>query len=99
MDISELRKEPHLSASSINDYIDCSLLYNLVASISFRLNFVHPTLLNLDLSYTRSLKSYYRQKLEGNLLSAKDLHQLFEKAWRETAEGKEDIRYLRRKRF
>ena len=29
MDMSELRKEPHLSASSINDYIDCGLLYKL----------------------------------------------------------------------
>ena len=27
MDIMELKKEPHLSASSINDYIDCGLLH------------------------------------------------------------------------
>jgi len=27
MEISELRQKPHLSASSINDYMDCSLLF------------------------------------------------------------------------
>ena len=27
MDIQELRNEPHLSASSVGDYIDCGLLY------------------------------------------------------------------------
>ena len=27
MDIAELRKMPHLSASAINDYIDCGMLY------------------------------------------------------------------------
>ena len=26
MELSDLRKEPHLSASSIGDYIDCGLL-------------------------------------------------------------------------
>ena len=27
MDFAELRKAPHLSVSSINDYLNCSLLY------------------------------------------------------------------------
>ena len=27
MELQELRRNPHLSSSSINDYIDCGLLY------------------------------------------------------------------------
>ncbi len=27
MELSELRKTPHLSASAVSDYLDCSLLY------------------------------------------------------------------------
>ena len=27
MELSELRKTPHLSASAVSDYLDCSLMY------------------------------------------------------------------------
>ena len=27
MELSELRKTPHLSASGVNEYVECSLLY------------------------------------------------------------------------
>ena len=29
MELSELRQTPHLSASAVSDYLDCSLLYKL----------------------------------------------------------------------
>jgi putative RecB family exonuclease len=29
MELSELRKTPHLSASSIGEYVECGLLYKL----------------------------------------------------------------------
>ena len=41
----------------------------------------------------KTLEAYYRYRLEGEALSAKNLHQIFEKAWKEMVEGKEDIRY------
>ena len=92
MDISELRKEPHLSASSIGDYIDCGLLYKLG-----RIDKLRPEFSSSDLEFGSAmhkvLEAYYRHRLEGETLSAKDLHEIFEKAWKEMAEGKEDIRY------
>jgi putative RecB family exonuclease len=45
------------------------------------------------------LEEHYRMKFEGKVLSVKELHQIFEKYWREAAEGKEDIRYSEGKDF
>jgi putative RecB family exonuclease len=98
MDISELRKEPHLSASSVNEYVDCGLLYRLS-----RVDKIPPEFRSSDLEFGsqihRVLEAYHRQKLEGNLLSVKDLHKIFERAWKEAAESKEDIRYPEGKDF
>jgi putative RecB family exonuclease len=98
MDISELRQLPHLSASSINDYIDCGLLYKLG-----RIDKLPPESRSSDLELGscvhRTLEAYYRQKLEGDLPSAKELQSIFENAWRDAAEGKEDIRYPEGKTF
>ena len=98
MDISELRKEPHLSASSIGDYIDCGLLYKLG-----RIDKLPPEFHSSDLEFGsvihKTLEAYYRHRLEGETLSAKTLHKIFEKAWKEMVEGKEDIRYPEGKDF
>jgi len=98
MDMSELRKESHLSASSINDYIDCSLLYKLG-----RIDKLPPEFRSSDLEFGSAihkvLEAHYRQKLEGNPLSVKELQSIFENAWRDAAEGKEDIRYPEGKDF
>ena len=98
MDISELRKKPHLSASSINDYVDCSLMYRFG-----RIDKLSPEFRSDALEFGavihRVLAEHYQQKMMGNVLSAKDLHQLFEKDWKETAEGKEEIRYSEGKDF
>ena len=98
MDISELRKEPHLSASSIGDYIDCSLLYKLGRIDKLPMEFRSDSL-EFGSVIHKVLEEHYRMKMEGNTLSAKDLHQIFEKHWRETAEDKKDIRYSEGKDF
>ena len=98
MDISELRKEPHLSASSIGDYIDCGLLYKLG-----RIEKLPPEFSSSDLEFGSAihqvLEAYYRQKMEGTILSVKDLHKIFEKAWKEMTRNKRDIRYSEGKDF
>ena len=92
MDISELRKGPHLSASAIGDYIDCGLLYKLGRIDKLPMEFRSDSL-EFGTAVHRVLEEYYRMKMEREILSVKDLHQIFEKYWREAAEGKEDIRY------
>jgi putative RecB family exonuclease len=98
MEMSELRKEAHLSASSINDYIDCSLLYKLG-----RIDKLPPEFRSDSLEFGSAihkvLEAYYRNKLEGTSLSAKELHEIFEREWRERAEGKDDIKYAEGKNF
>lgn len=98
MDISELRKEPHLSASSIGDYIDCGLLYKLG-----RIDKLLPEFRSSDLEFGSAvhkvLEAYYREKLQGNLLPVKELHATFEKVWREAVEDQKDIRYPEGKDF
>ena len=98
MDISELRKEPHLSASSVNDYIDCGLLYRLARVDKLPMEF-RSDALEFGSVIHKVLEEHYRMKMEGYILSAKDFHQIFEKHWREAAEGKEDIRYSEGKDF
>ena len=92
MDISELRKEPHLSASSIGDYIDCGLLYKLG-----RIDKLPPEFHSSDLEFGsvihKTLEAYYRHRLEGESLSIKTLHEIFEKAWKEILDSKQNIRY------
>lgn len=98
MDLSELKKEPHLSASSINDYIDCGLLYKLS-----RIDKLPPEFRSDAMEFGsvmhKVLAERYRQKMIGNLLSSKDLHKLFETFWREEVEGREDIKYSEGKDF
>lgn len=98
MDLSELRKEPHLSATGIQDYIDCSLLYKFSRIDKLPSDFRADTL-EFGKAMHHVLGNRYEQKKIGNLLSAKQLHDIFEEKWRETAEGKEDIKYSEGKDF
>jgi len=98
MDLSDLRKEPHLSSSAINDYLDCGLLYRLGRIDKLPMEF-RSDALEFGSVIHKVLEEHYRMKMEGKLLSAKTLHEIFEKYWRETAEGKEDIRYSEGKDF
>jgi putative RecB family exonuclease len=87
MNISDLRKEPHLSASAINDYIDCGLLYKLG-----RIDKLPPEFRSSDLEFGsvihKTLEAYYRHRLEAETLSIKTLHEIFEKGWKEMVEGR-----------
>jgi len=97
MKISELRKSPHLSSSSIGDYIDCGLLYKLGRIDKLPMEF-RADALTFGSVIHKVLEEHYRMKMEGYILSAKQLHEIFEKYWREAAEGK-DIQYSEGKDF
>jgi putative RecB family exonuclease len=98
MDISELRKKPHLSATGIGDYIDCGLLFKFS-----RIDKLPPEFKSDSLEFGsvihKVLGERYQQKMMGNLLSAKDLHELFETYWKAAAEGRKDIKYSEGKDF
>jgi putative RecB family exonuclease len=94
MELWELRKLPHLSSSSINDYCECGLLYKFgridripIEGKSDALEF--GTVIHLVLA------EYYEEKMIGYKLSIKEVHQIFEKHWTKHAEDNDDIQYTK----
>jgi putative RecB family exonuclease len=98
MTLAELKKEPHLSASSINDYVDCGLLYKLGRIDRIRPEFTSDAL-EFGSVIHKVLADFYQEKMLGNKMLLKQLHVLFEEYWRDAAEGREDIRYQEGKSF
>ncbi len=98
MNLQELKKTPHLSASSIGDYIDCGLLYKLGRIDKFQPDHQAEALVFGTVIH-RVLESYYRNRQNGITLSIKEIHELYEKHWRENAEGNENIQYSEGKDF
>ncbi len=68
MDISELRKLPHLSASSINDYVECGLLFKFgrIDKVPWESK---SDALEFGTSIHKVLGEFYQHKLIGNSLS------------------------------
>ena len=92
MDLWELKKEPHLSASSVNDYVECGLLFKLgrVDRVPFEFR---SDALEFGSVIHLVLGEFYQEKMIGNKLLLKDVHESFEEQWRKAAEGREDIHY------
>jgi len=98
MELYELRQSPHLSASSIGDYIECGLLYKLgrvdkipVEYKSDNMEFGSVIHLVLD--------EYYTGKMIGTKLTLKQLQDCFEAHWTDRMEGRDDIEYSKGKDF
>ena len=90
--LSELRKAPHLSSSSIGDYIECSLLYKFGRIDRLRPEY-HSDALEFGSVIHLVLGDYYTEKQQGIKLTLKQVHELFERYWGEAAEGNETIKY------
>jgi len=98
MELNDLRKEPHLSASSIGDYIDCGLLYKL-GRIDRQPPEFRADALEFGSCVHLALADFHKPKKDGKTMTAKELHERFEKYWRAAAEGYEDIQYAEGKNF
>ena len=64
MQLSELRKTPHLSASSINEYVECSLLYRFGRVDRLPMEFVAAEL-EFGTAIHKVLEEFYRAKMIG----------------------------------
>ena len=90
MDLEELRKQPHLSASSIGLYLDCSLAYKFryveqipVESVSDALVFgsaIHVV-----------MENFYNSLMIGTRLPTDALVDLWELIWKQKAGDRDDI--------
>lgn len=92
MNLSDLRQQPHLSASSIGEYVECSLLYKFGRIDRLPMEFKSDAL-EFGTCIHRVLEQYYSAKMIGEKMLLKDVHQIFETTWKDIAQGREDIRY------
>jgi len=98
MVLSELRQQPHLSASSIGDYVECGMLYKLGRIDRLPMEFKSDAL-EFGTVIHLVLGEYYEAKMIGDRMPLKDVHQSFEEHWHRVAEGRTDIKYAKGKDF
>jgi putative RecB family exonuclease len=97
--LDEFRKEPHLSASSIRDYLTCGFLYKLSRIDKVELE-GRSEALELGSVIHAVLGEYYETKMEGGKkLSLKTIHSLFTKLWTHAAKESEEIEYAEGRSF
>ena len=92
MEINELRNQAHLSASGINDYLECGLLYKF-SRIEKRQPEIYSDSLVLGKAIHRVLADFYLKLRAGTRLAQKNLEEAFDHHWEELAHGRGDITY------
>jgi putative RecB family exonuclease len=92
MILSELRRTEHLSASAIGTYVECSLLYYFSKILKLPIE-QKSDAMEFGSAIHFVLEEYYQEKLSGEKLLLKDIHEFFEATWRVRAEDKTDIQY------
>ena len=98
MELSDLRKSPHLSASSITTYQDCSLQYYFSRVKRLPMEFVSDAL-SFGTVIHLVLAEFYRSKMTGDRLSLKDIHELYRQHWKQEAKDRSEIKYAEGKDF
>ena len=92
MTIQELRKQPHLSASSINDYTECSLLYKLS-----RIDKKPPEFTADSLAFGSTIHEviaiYQNHRRENTSFTKENMIDCFQYYWSSKAKGKDTIRF------
>jgi putative RecB family exonuclease len=98
MELSELRKLPHLSSSSISDYVDCGMLYKFGRIDRIKREFTADSL-EYGTCAHRVLADIYQGKLLKSPLDLKEILELFEHYWTEVADDNDQIKYANGKDF
>ena len=93
-----LRDQPHLSASAINDYIDCGLHYKF-GKIDRLVPEFTPAAMVFGTVIHLVLESFYLMKKGDQILTAKQVHELFENYWEYNAKERDDIQYEQDKNY
>jgi putative RecB family exonuclease len=98
MDISELLKQPHLSASSIGTYMECGLCYKFNKIDKLKPEFTPDSLVFGSVIH-KTLACYYIEKRIGITLSLQEIHEAFEEFWSMDAKDNEEIQYVNGKDY
>jgi len=98
MELSELRKKPHLSASSINSYLECGLQYKFSRVDKLKPDFTADALV-YGSTIHKAIEYVQTNRLFGDPTSTQEAAAFFEKHWREAAEDNENIKYKKGSSF
>jgi putative RecB family exonuclease len=98
MELSELRQKPHLSASTVSTYVDCSLQYYFSRVKRLPMEFVADAL-SFGTVIHLVLAEFYRSKMAGDRLSLKDIHEHYRLFWTREAKDRSEIKYAEGKDF
>lgn len=98
MDLAELRKQPHLSASSISDYIECGLLYRFSRVDKLKPKFRADAMV-FGSAIHKTIAHFHQERMTGYLLPLAELQLTFENEWRDAVKGNIPIRYTKGKDF
>ena len=98
MELQELRKAVHLSASAINDYLDCGLLFKFG-----RIDKIQPEFKSDAMEFGSAihlaLADLHKNKMTGSLMTTRELHECFESHWKRLTDGRDDIQYAEGNNF
>jgi putative RecB family exonuclease len=92
MNLAQLRAQPHLSVSSISDYMDCGLLFKFSRIDRLAPEFKADALI-FGTAIHAVLAEFYEALQTGQKMSAKQLQEIFEIHWQRLALDREDIKY------
>ena len=92
IDVSEYRERPHLSASSVGDYIDCGLLYRFSRIDKLKPEFKSDAV-EFGSAIHFTLAEFNHNRKGGRKLSIKEVQNIFEGYWRDMAQSNPEIRY------
>ena len=92
MNLVELRKNDHLSASAVNEYLSCSLAFKF-GRIDRILPEFTADALEFGKAIHRALEDFHTEKMRGTYLSVKQLQECFENHWRRIIAARDDIKY------
>ncbi len=98
MHIEELRMKPHLSASSINAYLECGLQYKLSRIDKMKPDFT-PDALVYGSTIHKIIEQIQTIRMGGDNPVLEDMVALFEQFWREKAEDNSTIQYRKGESF
>ena len=92
MELSELRKLLHLSASSIGTYINCSLKYKLIKIDKLAPDFVSDSLVYGSAIHVM-LEIFHRARMHNEIIPLSKWLEMFEVHWYETLVSTPEIKY------
>jgi len=98
MNLSELRKQPHLSVSGIEDYMECGLQFKFSRIDKLKMKYRADALV-FGSAIHNVLAEFNQERLIGKILTVPELQDRFEKHWTTNAKGKKDILYKKGKTF